>query len=180
MDQIRVAVIDEHEVFRRGIVACLAEDTRFVVVAHQANGPLADQVDVAITSALAAARERYPCPVVICSAGSLRRTWDAGNNTVLGVLPRSSLTPRQLVAAVHAAAVGFRIDVDLHPANSQLNDRAVEVLRLLAEGASTHEIAESLRYSERTIKGLIQELEHGLGARSRAHAVAEGIRKGVI
>jgi DNA-binding NarL/FixJ family response regulator len=180
MERIRVAVIDEHEVFRRGIVACLAEDARFFVVVHRAHGPLADQVDVAIASALAATRERFRCPVVVCSAGSSLRRFDARDNTVLGVLPRSSLTPRQLLAAVHAAAAGFRIDVDAHPSSSRLNDRTVEVLRLLAEGASTQEIAESLRYSERTIKGLIQELEQELGARSRAHAVAEGIRQGYI
>jgi DNA-binding CsgD family transcriptional regulator len=54
------------------------------------------------------------------------------------------------------------------------------VLRLLARGADTQEISRSLRYSERTIKTLIQEIERELGARSRAQAVAEGIRLGLI
>jgi DNA-binding NarL/FixJ family response regulator len=180
MEQIRVAVIDEHEVFRRGIVACLAEDPRNLVVAQLAHGPLAGEADVAVASALAVARDRLPCPVVVCSAASPPRRFDPGVNTVLGVLPRSTLTPRQLLAAVQAAAAGFRFDVEVHAPAARLDDRTVEVLRLLAEGASTQEIAESLRYSERTIKGLIQELEQGLGARSRAHAVAEGIRQGYI
>ena len=39
---------------------------------------------------------------------------------------------------------------------------------------------DALSYSERTIKGVIQEIERELGARSRAHAVAEGIRQGLI
>ena len=54
------------------------------------------------------------------------------------------------------------------------------ILRLLAEGADTLDISRQLRYSERTIKGLIQDIERELGARSRAQAVARGIRRGLI
>ena len=61
-----------------------------------------------------------------------------------------------------------------------LDDRRMRVLRMLAEGADTQEISHSLSYSERTIKGLIGEIERLLGARSRAQAVAEGIRQGLI
>ncbi|MGH2720451.1 MAG: LuxR C-terminal-related transcriptional regulator, partial [Actinomycetota bacterium] len=62
----------------------------------------------------------------------------------------------------------------------RLELRELEVLRMLAAGAGTREIAEALCYSERTVKTLIQEVERELGARSRAQAVAEGIRLGII
>ena len=61
-----------------------------------------------------------------------------------------------------------------------IEGRELEVLRLLAQGAGTREIAQSLSYSERTVKTLIQEIGRELGARSRAQAVAEGIRLGII
>lgn len=54
------------------------------------------------------------------------------------------------------------------------------VLRLLAEGGSTADIAEGLAYSESTIKNVIHDLVSQMGARNRAHAVAMAIRAGVI
>jgi len=56
----------------------------------------------------------------------------------------------------------------------------VNVLRLLADGRSTSDIAVDLAYSESTIKNIIHDLVHQLGARNRAHAVAMAIRAGVI
>jgi DNA-binding NarL/FixJ family response regulator len=61
-----------------------------------------------------------------------------------------------------------------------LSQREVNVLRLLAEGHSTAEIAEDLAYSDSTIKNVIHDLVHQLGARNRANAVALAIRAGVI
>jgi DNA-binding NarL/FixJ family response regulator len=54
------------------------------------------------------------------------------------------------------------------------------VLRLVADGLSTREIATKLCYSERTIKAVIQELTTRLYLRNRAHAVAYAVRNGWI
>jgi DNA-binding NarL/FixJ family response regulator len=56
----------------------------------------------------------------------------------------------------------------------------VEVLRLLAEGCDTAEIARRLAYSEPTIKNVIQRLFEHLRARNRPHAVAVALRAGII
>jgi DNA-binding NarL/FixJ family response regulator len=61
-----------------------------------------------------------------------------------------------------------------------LSPRDVSVLRLLADGRSTADIAEDLAYSESTIKNIIHDLVSQLGARNRANAVAMAIRAGVI
>lgn len=61
-----------------------------------------------------------------------------------------------------------------------LQSRDVAVLRLLADGESTAEIADRLAYSESTIKNVIHDLVHNLGARNRAQAVALAIRAGII
>lgn len=61
-----------------------------------------------------------------------------------------------------------------------LTDRENTVLRLVADGLSTREIASQLAYSERTIKTIIQELTTRLYLRNRAHAVAYAVRNGWI
>ncbi|MEV0477186.1 helix-turn-helix transcriptional regulator [Streptomyces prunicolor] len=61
-----------------------------------------------------------------------------------------------------------------------LRPREAEVLRLLADGLDTAEIASKLSYSERTIKNIVHGMITRLGLRNRAHAVAHGIRTGLI
>jgi DNA-binding NarL/FixJ family response regulator len=178
---IRLAIVDEHEIFRRGVQVCLAEDPGVDIAVSSASGPLSEAVDLAVVSASAASRWSFDCPLVVCG-NAPAFVVNRHNNTVLGVVPRKLLTTEQLLAAVHAAAVGLHVDADpaLGGGNEDLDERQRAVLRLLADGADTVEIAHSLQYSERTIKSLIQEVEQHLGARSRAQAVALGIRQGII
>ncbi|MEU9976179.1 response regulator transcription factor [Streptomyces sp. NPDC051014] len=58
--------------------------------------------------------------------------------------------------------------------------REVEVLRLLAEGLDTTEIAARLNYSERTIKNIIFAVTRRLNLRNRTHAVAYAMRVGAL
>ena len=94
-------------------------------------------------------------------------------------MPRRDVTPQQITSAVRAASVGLRVNT-VEQELPSLDDRSVEVLRLLADGADTREISGSLGYSERTIKGVIYDVERELGARNRAHAVAEAVRQRLI
>jgi DNA-binding NarL/FixJ family response regulator len=61
-----------------------------------------------------------------------------------------------------------------------LETREVEVLRLLAEGLGTPEIAQRLSYSERTVKNIIHGILTRLKLRNRAHAVAFALRTGTL
>ncbi|MFW6116489.1 MAG: response regulator [bacterium] len=63
---------------------------------------------------------------------------------------------------------------------SGLSDQELTVLRLIAQGATTEEISEELYWSARTVKRKVRDLKEKLGAKSRAHAVAEAIRLGLI
>lgn len=182
MNAILAAVVDEHEIFRRGLVACLNDDPLVEVVTETSSGPLDGEVDVAVVSLQVALREGFAAPVIVCSGAPATPELVRGSNFVSAVLPRRSVTAEQLSAAVRAAAVGLQVSpvASSRPGWWQSDDRYVQVLRLLSQGAGTQDIAATLSYSERTIKGLIQEVERELGARSRAHAVAEGIRRGLI
>jgi DNA-binding NarL/FixJ family response regulator len=61
-----------------------------------------------------------------------------------------------------------------------LYTREVDVLRLLAEGMETVEIAEQLNYSERTVKNIIYGLLSRKKLRNRSHAVAYALRNGLM
>ena len=59
-------------------------------------------------------------------------------------------------------------------------EREIEVLELCSEGLGNREIGQRLYLSEETVKTHIRSILAKLDARSRAHAVALGIRRGFI
>jgi DNA-binding NarL/FixJ family response regulator len=58
--------------------------------------------------------------------------------------------------------------------------REIQVLQLIAEGFVNREIGQQLFLSEETVKSHVRHLLAKLQARSRAHAVAVGFRRGLI
>jgi DNA-binding NarL/FixJ family response regulator len=61
-----------------------------------------------------------------------------------------------------------------------LTPRETQVLRLVADGYDTSEIALEMCYSERTVKNVLHDLTTRLQLRNRTHAVAYAIREGLI
>jgi len=61
-----------------------------------------------------------------------------------------------------------------------LTARELEVLQLLAEGASTTQASDQLGISSATLRAHVQAILRKLGAHSRLEAVAEAARLGVI
>jgi DNA-binding NarL/FixJ family response regulator len=58
--------------------------------------------------------------------------------------------------------------------------RETEVLQLISDGLANREIGQRLFLSEETVKSHVRHLLAKLQARSRAHAVAVGLRRGLI
>ena len=58
--------------------------------------------------------------------------------------------------------------------------REIEVLQLISDGLVNREIGTRLFLSEETVKSHVRHLLAKLQARSRAHAVAIGFRRGLI
>ena len=61
-----------------------------------------------------------------------------------------------------------------------LSDRQVQVLTLVAEGATDREIARQLSLSTKTITHYVKNIRDRLGARSGAHAVALALRQDLL
>lgn len=162
---------------------------------------VADEVDAELARVIRAL-QRNGCPRVVVVVTQLD---DAGVLAAIeagacGLLRRSQALPRQLLTAVKAATAGDgTIPPDLlgrllqqvgslqrqvlAPRGltfSGLTERELEVLRLVADGHDTAEIAQNLCYSERTIKNIIQGVTTRLNLRNRSHAVAYAFRQGLI
>lgn len=117
-----------------------------------------------------------------------------------GILGRGEATAGRLVRAVQLAAagrgdlppalvrhlldrVGQRHRDQLTPRGrpaAGLTGREREVLRLLADGMSTREVAARLAYPERTVAGVVAGLMLRLNVRNRAQAVASAVRNGWV
>lgn len=176
----RVGIVHEHDVLRCGIASCLAEDEFLLVAYAVAEEPAPQEVDAAIVSGRALAHSSLDCPLVLfddetaCASGS-------HSPRVYATITLGVVTAEQLIASVRAAAAGLRVEpLRAATASRRLDERRIQVLRLLASGDTTRTISDKLCYSERTIKSLIRDVEYELSASSRAQAVAEAIRQGLI
>ena len=85
----------------------------------------------------------------------------------------------RLVAPGDAAAVVLR-DRQHSPADIELTPRELDVLALMAEGASNKMIARQLGISVHTVKFHVGSLLDKLDATGRTDAVAHAARRGVI
>ena len=138
------------------------------------------------------ADRRHDLPIMILSAseepGDVRRALAAGAR---GYVPKSA--PRQtlwsalqlvlsgnlylppLLLAPDGTPVAGRPDKTWSPALSRLTGRQVDVLKLIADGASNKEIARLLNLAEKTIKVHVTSIFKTLGVVNRRQA-AEAAR----
>jgi DNA-binding NarL/FixJ family response regulator len=119
---------------------------------------------------------------------------------VAGLVRRGEATPERLVSVIASAAAGEgavppdllgRLLVQVGRVQRQvlgprgltftgLAEREIEVLRLVADGFDTAEIASKLSYSQRTVKNVLHDVTSRLHLRNRSHAVAYALRHGLI
>jgi DNA-binding NarL/FixJ family response regulator len=109
-----------------------------------------------------------------------------------GALPRTASTD-QIVSAVLAVSAGLvvrepinantpaqRVQMALDTAVPSLTRREIEILGLLAEGLGNRAIATRLAISEHTVKSHITSIFTKLDVSTRAEAVADAARLGLI
>lgn len=108
-----------------------------------------------------------------------------------GLLRRREAGPDRLVRTVLAAAAGdstvppdmldglLALTTAEEPA-AGLSERERAVLRLVAEGRETDDIARELCYSPRTVASIVHDITNRFRLRNRAHAVAYALRAGLL
>jgi DNA-binding NarL/FixJ family response regulator len=198
---ITVWVDDVHPIFRRGLIASLTADGMVVAGATAAFHRAPELIEAPV-NVFGATKETLAAVGSIGPDAKLVAIVPDSRSPLLGVaiqrgadavLSRTEITPAALTGAVRATLTGTttlpggvlgdlldRASNGGHHASGGLTERELAVLRLLAEGDDTREIAGALAYSERTVKNVVHDLMMKLNCRNRAHAVALATRQGVI
>ncbi len=206
---VRVVIVDDHEMVRRGLSLFLRGFSDLEVVGEAANGAEALQVceaqqpDVVLMDivmpevngieATRTLRERFPnmAIVALSSSGDTRSvtaTMQAGATSYL----LKNVSDDQLANAIRAAQRGQRtlspeatqalINAATRPPEPEfrLTEREQEVLALLADGLNNPEIAERLVISRSTVKYHISSILAKLGVSNRSEAVVLALKHDLV
>ena len=204
---IRLMIVDDHPVVRDGLSGMFAGEDGIEVVAEAANGADAVRRARALTPDVILMDLRMPELDGVAAIAALTREGVSSRVLVLttydseaDVLPAIEAgatgyllkdAPRgELLRAVRAAArgesvlspsVASRLMTQLRtPAEGSLSDRELEVLTLVARGASNRDAAQTLLISEATVKTHLLHIYAKLSVSDRAAAVAEGFNRGLL
>jgi DNA-binding NarL/FixJ family response regulator len=204
---IRLLLVDDHPVVRGGLRGMFAGEPGFEVVGEAENG--ADAIAQAGTlrpdvvlmdlrmpemggvEAIRRLRESAPTVRVL-----VLTTYDTDNDVLpaieagaIGYLlkdaPREELMRAVRVAfqgdAVLAPSVARRLIGQVRaPTQEALSERELDVLRLIAAGASNRDAAAKLFISESTVKTHLLHIYEKLGVQDRAAAVAEAYKRHLL
>ena len=218
MDTVKVLVVDDHALFRRGIATVLANQENLEIVGEAVDG----------LEAIKKAEETAPDVIVMdlnmprCSGleatQALQAKMPQVNILVLTVSDSEAdlfaaikfgatgyllknTEPEELVQAIfHIAQGGVIITPSMaaklltefkdletgaerkpaQEAEANLSPREDEVLRLVSQGATNKEIADSLFISENTVKTHLRNIMDKLHLANRSQAAAYAVKKGLV
>lgn len=205
LEPVRVAVQASDPFSRVGLLTTLNARADLVVVDDRAQAQVVvasvDAVTSDVLSRLRRQVDLYGTPTVLITnnidqsdllaaiecrvVGVLSRAHATGSrlaNVLLVAASGGGVLPPDLLGGLLSHVEGIARDVlgPLGLGSSGLLPREVDILRLLADGLDTAEIAERLSYSERTVKNVLFEMSCRLKLRNRSHAVAYAMRVGAI
>lgn len=199
-----VLVVDDHALVRTGVARIIDHEPDLDVVAEAANGvealaafdnyhpdvtlldlrmPVMEGVEV-----VRRIRERDPQAKVIVlttydTDDDISRALKAGAKAYV----LKDISADDLIACIHdvlngktylAPAAAAKLAEGL--TRVQLTPRELSTLRLMADGKSNKEIANTLGISERTVKTHLGHLFEKLGVTSRTEAVKVATRRGLV
>jgi len=201
---IRILSVDDHPVFRKGIVTILAGESDMSLVAEASNGREAIQQfrvhrpDVTLMDlqmpemggldAMIAIRGEFPEARIIVlttytgDAQALRALKGGARAYLLKNLLDKELL--DMIRAVHAGKKTMSPEITFeladHTTDDALTPAEIEVLRLIADGNANKEIAARLLITEATVKSRVRDILSKLGANDRTQAAMIGLKRGII
>lgn len=209
MDTIRILLVDDHQVVREGLRRMLELDADLRVVGEAANAkealtqveslsPEVILMDIKIpgTDGIELTRqlkEKYPsCSVIMLTLYDeyLTQAIKAGaKGYLLKDVNRDELL--RAIRTVHEGRSPLNLSVSQDrlaelaaPAESQqqlhLSEQQLTILRLIAGGVTTSEIAQQLFLSEASVKRSVRLILEKLGVHNRSEAVSKAYKKGLI
>lgn len=200
---IRVLIADDHPIVRNGLVRMIELADGIEVVAEAETGTAAidryrqHQPDVALmdlrlpdmngVDAIATIRQEFPnaCIMILTTYDTDEDIFRGLQAGAKGYLLKNMKTA-QLLDAIRTVAAGqsyipLEVGAKLVDRMSQplLTEREQEVLKLMAQGKTNHEIAEELFISESTVKFHVNHLLSKLGTGDRTQAVLMALKRGI-
>ena len=203
---IRLAIVDDHEALREGLVALLSAHGLDVIgtagnVAAAVDLVEVDQPDVALIdirlpdgSGIDLTRELLGrCPqlgVVLYTGDADEELLYSGlDSGARGYALKAGSMPELVNAIERVAAGGSYVDprldrVLLSPRATsqlpQLSPREREIMHLMAEGLTAEAVGTDLGISVETVRTHVRNVIRKLAARNRVHAIAIALERGEI
>jgi len=203
-ERIRVLVADDHPVVRTGLSAVIVEQGDLELVAEAENGERAvalfreHRPDVVLmdlrmpvmdgVEAIRTITAEFPAARILALTtyegdADIRRALEAGAR---GYLLKDMLLT-EVISAVRAvrrgeraipAAVATRLAE--FPERSELSERELEVLQLVARGLSNKEVARAIGRTDETVKIHLKNIFAKLDVADRTEAVTVALTRGLI
>ncbi|MEV4277609.1 response regulator transcription factor [Actinoplanes xinjiangensis] len=203
---IRLLIVDDHPIVRGGLRGMFHGDPQFEVLGEAADGAQAVDLARALGPDVILMDLRMPAMDGVTAIKELARVGVTARVLVLTTYD----TDRDVLPAIEAGATGYLLkDTDrdelvhairtaargeavLSPSVATrllgqvrtpvdaLSARELEVLTLIADGATNREAAAKLFISEATVKSHMLHIYTKLGVNDRAAAVAEAFRRGLL
>jgi len=204
---IRVMIVDDHPVVRNGLSGMFAGEREFDVVAEAADGSEAVRraralgPDVILMDLRMPGMDGVRAIAALTAAGVPARvlvltTYDTDSEVLAAIEAGATgyllkdTPPNDLFRAVRAAArgetvlsptVATRVVGQMRgPTQEPISQRELEVLELIAQGASNRSAAARLFISEAIVKTHLMHIYDKLGVNDRAAAVAEAFNRGLL
>jgi len=207
MGRIKILITDDHPVVRSGIRGMLETEPDFDVIAEAKNGREALELvqkftpDVVLmdlrmpemegVEAITKIKESHPNIHILVlttfdTDADIVRAVEAGaTGYMLKDAPREALFQAVRTTARGEAAlaptVASRLMGKMRASGEEaLSPREIEVLMLVARGASNQDVAEKLHISKATVKSHLLQIYQKLGVSDRTAAATTAIERGII
>jgi DNA-binding NarL/FixJ family response regulator len=191
-EAIRVLIVDDHALFRRGLEMVLEQEDDVEVVGEAGDG--AEAIDKA--------QELMP-DVVLMDVRMPRRTGIEATQTIKDLIPHAKILmltisdeEADLYDAIKAGANGYLLkEISIEEVANAIRSVAQgqslispsmaskllnEVLKLVAKGHNNRDIAKELYISENTVKNHIRNILEKLHLHSRMEAVVYAVREKLL
>jgi DNA-binding NarL/FixJ family response regulator len=206
---IRIVIVDDHEVVRRGLEGILSACDDLEVVGQAASGeeavqlPAIRECDIVLLDLqmhgmhglevipkLVGDGREWPKVIVLTIHDDDEIVLRAVKSGASGYVMKNASADELVRAIRHVAAGGRHFDEVVVKAflsdEQRVRDRELltphelEILRMVAAGATNRQVALHLFISVETVKSHLEAIYRTLEVSDRAHAVAVAMRKGLL
>jgi DNA-binding NarL/FixJ family response regulator len=201
---IRVLIVDDHPMMRDGLRSTIELEKDMCVIGEAVDGAQAIELFASLNPDVTLLDLQMPHVDGLQALTAIRKSAPDASVVVFTIYPGDarvtqaltlgatsyllkSASRQEIVDAIREAAAGRQVvapeisdELEAHRGTATLTVRELSVLRLVKEGMSNRQIADSLFITEDTVKSHMKSILAKLGAMDRTHAVTIAARRGFI